>query len=128
MTITPKTLSVKRNEMAKVNPMLVSVYRQVVRFSKGAASALGLPGRVRFDIHVDGTIDVVPDPEGFNVELAHNEFVIRCRALCKVFLLDKESPTTQFKTKVLYQLSSSSGHYRHNFQLKPITNLYEKVS
>lgn len=123
-TITPNTLQVKRNEMARVNPMLVSVYRQVVRFSKGAASALGLPGRVRFDIHNDGTIDVVPDPEGFNVELAHNEFVIRCRALCKVFLLDKASPTTQFKSKVLYQLVSR----KSNFQLKPITNLYEKVN
>lgn len=123
-TITPNTLRVKRAEMAKVNPMLVSVYKQVVRFSKGAATELRLPGRVRFDIHKDGTIDIVPDQEGFNVELANNEFVIRCRALCKVFLRDPDSPVLEFKTKVLYQLVS----HKTNFQLKPINNVYEKVN
>lgn len=81
MILKPSTLKPRlrsANEMATV-----SVYPEAVRFSKAAIALLGKVNHVAFDLRQDGTIALIPDAEGFHIELrSHANYTINSRELC----------------------------------------------
>lgn len=118
MTITPATFAVK--PYLCYNPTLVSIYKNAIRFSRGAATMMELPRNIRFHCDEKGLFADAHE-EGFKVIISGSwkDFVIYNRMLCEYIL-------THYKAgKMLFQVKS---HGASLFEFKPITNVYEKLS